>query len=254
MKMPIGKLMRAWTGGAILFGSLALATGVTGPVSAQNILTDGDFASGGTSTQQLATPNGTLHGVWNYSFTGSQDGCVVGSGGSSNCGFFNGFKTWSNPTVGTVTPYLAIQVEGNGSTNSLAHSITLQGSSTYTLTFNQAMANDTGATLTDPIQWTVNLGAGSGATFGAASGCTSRQCVTTLTPASGSVLSGQSSAWDLKTFTINTTSGGANVLTFIAGASNPGGPPVALLDSITLMRNSAPNPRRSFFSVSASPA
>jgi PEP-CTERM motif len=231
--MPNGQIAKRVTlaGAALLLIGLAC---VPGRVAAQQVITDGNFSTGVTTTQALTSP-ATIGGVWNYTATSPQDGCVVGSNGSGACGFFSGFTPWADPTVQSA-PYYAIQIESSGA-NSLLQNITLSANSTYTLTFNQAAANDGGASA-DPIAWTINLG-GTGASFTGT--CTGVSCTT----ASTNTLSthGATTGWAAESFTIHTGGTvGSNTIAFLAGSTSPSGPPVALLDSISMTKNTVPEP------------
>jgi PEP-CTERM motif len=237
--MPVMKLARSWAERvgrpAVVAGSMAVALGVvgfTGQASAQ--VTNGNFASSTVG----ALVNGTNNlSSWTETLGSPQSGCVVGSSGMGSCGM--GGTTPPNPgnEGGTffgqvqAVPYLAIMVEGSGS-NSLSQpltGLTTTAGTTYTLTFVQAVG-DSYDTSGDNIDWQVNLTNGGGTTYS-----------TYTTPTVSVSAKGTTSLWTTESYTF-TASSASETLQFIAGSSNPSGPPIALLDMVTLTKNTSSVP------------
>ncbi|MSP03292.1 MAG: PEP-CTERM sorting domain-containing protein [Acetobacteraceae bacterium] len=229
--MPITKLARSWAERsgrpAVVAGLMAVAVGLvgfSGQASAQSNLANGNFSQGSPSatyTLSATANNTTTLPSWTTNMdTLGLPGCLIVA--TVACG-----SSFTSPSA-SVVPYLALMTN-TGHTSSIQQSVTLSTAGTYTLSFREAIADpDTAA---QNITWTVSYG-----TSLTGGGCVSNQCGTTLTlPGTGV------SAWTTVSYIFTVGSATTQTLKFIA-SSTTAGPPIALLDSITLTKNSVPEP------------
>jgi hypothetical protein len=239
--MPFNNITRSRTGfagRASVVASLAAAVGLlgfSGHASAQ-LVTNGNFSTGVTTTYQLSpSQNGTSTDLsgWTTNIHSQEAGCMVDAAGGmvSACGF--GGYTLGNPSntgsLGTALPYLAVMTD-SGYSSTISQNISLTAAATYTLTFDVAAAenecgNQTAGSGCNPnsnITWTVSV----------AGNTLSGNTATTIT-----LPSNETTAWQQETVTFTAASTASKALTFMASSSTSG-PPIALLDTISLACNS----------------
>jgi len=236
--MPVTKLARSWaerTGRpAVVAGLVTLAVsmaGFSGQASAQQLVTDGTFSSAGSTTYVLSTGISTtdLSGWTTNVDTSGDPGCLVGTT-MGGCGF--GGTTPGNPT-GSVLPYVALMTD-SGVTSSIYQNVSLTAGSTYTLSFIEAGAEADNFT-NQNVTWKVSV---AGNTLSGPGTCSAGACTTTVNIPTGN---GGVTAWTTESYTFTAAATGTDALTFLAG-STTSGPPIALLDTISLTKNSVPEP------------
>jgi PEP-CTERM motif len=229
--MSVTKLARSWAERtrklAVALGGVAVVAGIgglSGQASAQ-LVTDGTFqgnipSSPYTTNFQLTPSSETLYG-WTVNVGSTGDiGCLVATSTTAGCGVIAG----SAEPTSTVLPYLAFMVD-TGVTSSISQSVNFTSTGSYTLSFIEAGSDPNSAG--QSITWKVSVG--SLLTSGA--GCSAGACTTTVNIPTNSV-----SNWISQSYTFNVTSIGSQTLQFIAG-SGTGGPPIALLDTISITKN-----------------
>jgi hypothetical protein len=213
---------------AVVAGLVVVAAGLagfSGQASAQTIA-NGNFTSvnGATSSYTLSgnTTAGTSSPLPQWSThidTAGDPACVVIGNSFSGCGM----GTVTAPSSGPGSaPYIAFMVD-SGITSSISQTVALTAGKSYTLTFDAAQADNDGGTNT--TTWTVSVGG------------------TTIGGSSLTLVGNGATAWNAETviFTATTAEAASGVLQFLAGSSTAG-PPIALLDNVTLAQNSVPEP------------
>jgi hypothetical protein len=234
---------------------MALAALMLTTTASRAQVQNGTFSQGISSNTPLSG-NITQIQSWTGSVGSGEAGCVVDSGsGVGSSGSCSNIGPFSNPAneggtiknadgstgnLAAALPYVALMVDP-GDKSTLSQSITLTANDTYTLSFLEAMtenecnagcANVGGST---GITWAVSLG---GDTLAGIDGTTST--TTTIT-----VTNNGTTSWVQENYTF-TDVGSPELLTFIAnGTAN--GPPIALLDSVTITqtgtgKSSVPEP------------
>jgi PEP-CTERM motif len=251
--MPITNLTRSWaerTGRPVLAAGLVAAAvslfGFAGAASAQvangNFTTEQNGSTGtytftGTST---AGSNSVLPS-WNTSISSGEVGCVVNPSDTHSC-TGSSYQPFTNPgnqgaaalnangSTGTqvpTVPYIALMVD-SGLSDNISQSVTLTANTTYTLSFLVAAAQDETSSNTN-VSWTVSLG---GYTLTGIDGTTAAKTTISMTGM-------QTTNWVQENYTF--TTGSSNLtgqsLEFLA-SSTTSGPPIALIDSISLTGNS----------------
>jgi len=205
--------------------------GFSGQAFAQ--LTNGDFStlkSGAPATSYLLSAGTTSLPGWTTSIAGGtqyveQAGLIQNVTQSTVGGVIQGLLGGNAGSVTSLMtsdadPFIAVMVEPGG-TFSISQAVTLTNGATYTLKYSEAAA-DTWSTTNQSISWTVQVG---GLTSGSGSGCGAGSCLTTVSVASNTVTN-----WTTITDTFVAT--GNSTLKFLASGTS--GPPIALLDSISL--------------------
>jgi hypothetical protein len=249
--MPVTKLARSSAvqkrRGAVAASVVVAAVGLlamSGQASAQ-IVTNGNFSTeqtGQTGTYSLSGSSTTELPSWSININASEPACLVNAGTSSLCG--GGMGTFSDPsnengiaknvngTNGNLTPqlpYLAIMTD-TGYTSTISQLVSLTAGSTYTLSFLEAGAEDEGNSGTE-IQWTASVG---GLALTGIDGSTSPATIISI-PSNGTT------QWVQENYTFTALTTGTQTLQFLAG-STTSGPPIALLDDVTITKNSVPEP------------
>ena len=250
--MSVTKLARSWAeqiGRPVAAGLVALAmgtAGIPGEASAQTV-TNGNFATGVSSTYNLSPSTGTITDVsgWTAAITAGNpwtDGAaIIDSNSASALSTALGGSTpgtiGSNFVSQTVLPYLAVMVETGGttaSTFSISQTVSgLTSGATYTLAFNEAAAETYGESGQD-ITWKVSVGSSDPLTLASSlasdttNSCASSACTTTVTVGASNITNWATVDY---TFVANATS---ETLTFMAGGTS--GPPIALLDTISVTK------------------
>ena len=188
----------------------ALAAGITGWAGAANaqIVPNGNFGTTGTTSN--LTNGGTFDTTWTYVSTSTYYQCLIVGDTKGACGI----NDWVDPGYSpNGANYLAIETEtpGPGTVQETIGALTV--GSRYTLTFY------VGQEATGPIVWTVSLG---GTTLNTTTVSTAGW---TLAPVS-------------VTFTATAPESGG--LLAFAATTTSGGPPIALLDGVSIV--AAPEP------------
>jgi hypothetical protein len=139
-------------------------------------------------------------------------------------------KDANGTTTGTLVPalpYIAVMTDTPSSyDDTISQSITLTANSTYTLSFLEAAANP-GGDASQNVSWTVSLGNNT------LTGILGTAGTTTTVSISGN----NTTQWVQENYTFTDT-GSPELLTFVA-SSTTSGPPVALLDSVSITKNSS---------------
>jgi hypothetical protein len=217
------------SGRSALLGGMALAALMSTMVASHAQVTNGTFSTGITGNTALS---GSITQIpsWTGSIAGGEAGCVVdSSSGNQGCGNMGNFANPANEsgtilnangTAGNLAaalPYVALMVDP-GAQATLSQSITLTAGDTYTLSFLAAMAENEGDAT--GITWAVSLG---GDTL---TGIDGSATTTTI-----SVSGNGTTNWVQENYTF-TDVGSPETLKFIANGNS--GPPIALLDSVTI--------------------
>ena len=208
--------------------NVTVLSALASPTMAQNLVTNGSFATSGTTSTQFGsgyaagdTVVGWSASGYNFIFLPSST-TAIGSAGSVSLwspatGSANGF-TNASPTGGNF-----IAADGDYNVAPITQTISgLTVGATYTLSFAWAGAQQSGFTGAISDGWTVAFGS------------------TTEPTISVNVASKGFSGWMTQTDTFTATST-SEVLSFLAVGS-PAVPPFSLLANVSLTKNGVPEP------------
>jgi hypothetical protein len=245
--MSVSKIVRSWTGHigrlAVVAGVVTAVIGIagfSGHASAQ-LVTNGNFMTletgkSGTYTLSTSANNTTNSPGWITNINPSEIGCMADSAaGMGGCNFGGGY-TPADPanegSLGTALPFLAVMTD-SGYSSTIAQNVSLTALATYSLTFDvAAVENECVSSMQENL--------------GTTCGSTPKNATWTVSVA-GNTLSGNVSTtislpnnettnWQAETVTFTAASTASQALTFMASSSTSG-PPIALLDTISLSCN-----------------
>jgi len=242
------------SGRSALLGGIALAALISTMAASQAQVTNGTFSQGVSSTYTLSTgttsvPSWSL--TLGHSGSYTEPGCMVDGGGTSGTACSGSIGTFSDPanesgtvkdangvTTGTLAPalpYVAVMVDNGAAYDStLSQSISLTANATYTLSFLEAATEGASG---ENVSWTVAVGNNVLTGIDGTSGPT-----TTISLSNGSTTN-----WVQENYTFTDT-GSPELLSFISSSSSSG-PPVALLDSVSITKNTSSVPEPATLAV-----